>query len=421
MSSFETVLLIIAIVASLLVTLQLLTRLDNNKYATGLLATFMFLQALMNTMFLLVQSGIILDYWYFYRIFSPLGFLIPSLAYLYLLALLKNQTKPRVGDLVHTIPAIGMFLNYIPYFRLSADQKQQVLEAVVNNYSVYVQGQEGFLPESWVTIIRLVMPIIYIPLYYHVLRSTRTQFDPSNPFDKKLRHWAWVFTNAVVTYFGGVMLFLAVYLVPEPIATSPQFNNVMAIIFMFTFMFSAGSFLLFSLYQILSPNVGVGYILAPNPLHQGNGHSAMASSGTSVSGGKIESAVPVSGTRPSDDNELEITKDEIEQVRYVLDTGQVWKSSDVIISDIAREANLSVRKTSFIINRYLGGNVNRVINRYRIIHAKTMITSGYLDDHSMSGLYKECGYKNKVTFFNAFKRETGMTPSEFRAQKVGSH
>lgn len=416
MSSFETVLLIIAIVASLLVTLQLLTRLDNNKYAVGLLATFMFLQALMNTMFLLVQSGIILDYWYFYRVFSPLGFLVPSLVYLYLLALLKNQTKPRVGDLVHTIPAIGMFLNYIPYFRLSADQKQQVLEAVINNYSVYVQGQEGFLPESWVTIIRLVMPIIYIPLYYHVLRSTRTQFDPSNRFDKKLRRWAWVFTNAVVIYIGGVMLFLAVYLVPEPIATSPQFNNFVAIIFMITFIFWAGSFLFFGLYQILNPAVGIGYMMMPhNRDSNGKSHTGQTSLADA------DSAIQERELSPSLTETPDVEDEEIRRVRDLFVNQSIWKTPDIIVSDIAREAQISVRKTSYIINRYFGGNTNTVINRYRVGYAKTLIAEGYLENHSLSGLYKECGFKNKVTFFNAFKRETGMTPSEFRAQKAGSH
>ena len=391
MGTIGTVLLIIAIVASLLVAIQLLFRFDSNRYAVGLLTLFMFTQALMNTMFLLVQTGLILDYWFFYRVFAPLGFAVPSLVYLYLFALLKDIQRPRIQDGIHLIPTIGMAINYIPYFKLSSQEKQQVLEAVVNDYTVYVQGQEGFIPESWVTVIRLILPLVYIPLYYRLLLHTRPQFDPQNQFDRQLRRWVWSFTNAVVLYFAGVMVFLMVYLVPERIASTPEFGQWMNIIFFFTFLFWAGSFLFFSLYQVLNPAVGIGYIFTSN------------------------------GSRVDANPSPEIADGEIQRIRALFDEAKIWQNPHVIVSDIAREAQLSVRKASYIINRFLGGNANTVINRYRIEHAKSLIHSGYLDDYSIVGLVKECGFKNKVTFFNAFKRETGMTPSEYRTQKQGSH
>lgn len=416
MTTFEIVLLVVAIIASLLVAIQLLFRLDSNKYAVGLLAAFMFLQALLNGMFLLVQSGLVVEYWYLYRVFAPLGFLVPSLVYLYLSALLKDQTRPRLIDILHLIPAVGMLINYIPYFRLSTAEKQQVVEAVVNDYTVYVQGQEGFLPESWVTVLRLLLPIIYIPLYYHVLRSTRSQFDQNNPFDKQLRNWAWIFTHAVIAYLGGVMIFLTVYLVPQSIAMTQAYIQLMSVVSVVTFIFWAGSFLFFGLYQILNPAVGIGYMMMPhNRDSNGKSHTGQTSLADA------DSAIQERELSPSLTETPDVEDEEIRRVRDLFVNQSIWKTPDIIVSDIAREAQISVRKTSYIINRYFGGNTNTVINRYRVGYVKTLIAEGYLENYSLSGLYKECGFKNKVTFFNAFKRETGMTPSEFRAQKAGSH
>lgn len=185
---------------------------------------------------------------------------------------------------------------------------------------------------------------------------------------------------------------------------------------MFTFMFSAGSFLFFSLYQILNPAVGIGYMMMPhNRETNGKSHTEQPSLADA------DSAIQERELSPSLTEIPDVEDEEIRRVRDLFVNQSIWKAPDIIVSDIAREAQLSVRKTSYIINRYFGGNINTVINRYRVGYAKTLIAEGYLENHSLSGLYKECGYKNKVTFFNAFKRETGMTPSEFRAQKAGSH
>jgi AraC-like DNA-binding protein len=56
-------------------------------------------------------------------------------------------------------------------------------------------------------------------------------------------------------------------------------------------------------------------------------------------------------------------------------------------------------------------NFNNYINFYRINEAKKRIIEG---EDSISEVQYACGFNSRTTFYTAFKKFTGMPPSEFR-------
>jgi AraC-like DNA-binding protein len=52
-------------------------------------------------------------------------------------------------------------------------------------------------------------------------------------------------------------------------------------------------------------------------------------------------------------------------------------------------------------------------NKLRIQHAMNLMTQGKASEMTLEALASECGFKHRSTFIEAFKRETGKTPSEF--------
>ena len=49
----------------------------------------------------------------------------------------------------------------------------------------------------------------------------------------------------------------------------------------------------------------------------------------------------------------------------------------------------------------------------RIKYATNLLDAGQADELSMDGIGKKAGFSTRSNFYNAFKTETGMTPSEY--------
>ena len=84
---------------------------------------------------------------------------------------------------------------------------------------------------------------------------------------------------------------------------------------------------------------------------------------------------------------------------------------------LARELSVNERLVSRAINRFSNGNFNKFINSFRIAHSKELLTGGKFDHYTIEAIADECGFSNKVSFYNSFKSETGMSPKKFRASK----
>ncbi len=63
--------------------------------------------------------------------------------------------------------------------------------------------------------------------------------------------------------------------------------------------------------------------------------------------------------------------------------------------------------------RCAGKTTRELINFHRVKYAKEKITSGYLDQYTLDALGKEAGFSSRTTFFNAFKKELGQSPTAF--------
>ena len=87
------------------------------------------------------------------------------------------------------------------------------------------------------------------------------------------------------------------------------------------------------------------------------------------------------------------------------------------LSDLAHELSYNERLLSRAINKHSSGNFNKFINSFRIAHSKELLIGGNFDHYTIEAIADECGFSNKVSFYNAFKSETGMSPTQFRALK----
>ncbi len=80
---------------------------------------------------------------------------------------------------------------------------------------------------------------------------------------------------------------------------------------------------------------------------------------------------------------------------------------------LAEETQLPVHLLSAFINKYYKVNFNDFINEYRVHYCKVKILNDEWKYKKLEAIADESGFSNRNTFTAAFKRVTGLNPSEF--------
>jgi AraC-like DNA-binding protein len=97
---------------------------------------------------------------------------------------------------------------------------------------------------------------------------------------------------------------------------------------------------------------------------------------------------------------------------YVNDT--VGRQSPPQVKELAAQLQLSRTEFSRLFAHVVGEQPSKYLRRGQIACAKQLLTNTQL---SMNAIAYQCGFGTRTTFFRAFKRETGLTPSDYRRAK----
>jgi AraC-like DNA-binding protein len=155
-------------------------------------------------------------------------------------------------------------------------------------------------------------------------------------------------------------------------------------------------------------NVGFLYWISVRGIRQKNIESLILSA-ESVTTEKQNTG---STTRQKTDDDIELVKI-IE--RYLLSNKEYLKL-DLTIADVSNCINEHPKRVSNAINLVTKKNFKSYINSFRIKEAKQLLESNSIVDYSIHGIGLEVGFKSKSVFYNAFKKETGLTPHQYKTQ-----
>nr|WP_298994891.1 AraC family transcriptional regulator [uncultured Allomuricauda sp.] len=88
------------------------------------------------------------------------------------------------------------------------------------------------------------------------------------------------------------------------------------------------------------------------------------------------------------------------------------------LEDLSQKIGIPSRELSELINGCLGTNFVSYVNSYRINMAKQLLTNPHETSLTISEIMYEVGFSSRSSFNTSFKKETGMTPSEFREGQI---
>lgn len=112
------------------------------------------------------------------------------------------------------------------------------------------------------------------------------------------------------------------------------------------------------------------------------------------------------------DEELSMLKLSLERVMFV---EKKYLDEDLTLSTLASAISISDKKLSAFLNQYLKTTFYDYVNKYRVASVKEKIKSPEYNNITLLGIAYESGFKSKTSFNRIFKKETGLSPSQFKS------
>lgn len=98
----------------------------------------------------------------------------------------------------------------------------------------------------------------------------------------------------------------------------------------------------------------------------------------------------------------------------LLDNDKPYLEEELNLSILANQLDTTDKKLSTLLNQYMNTTFYDLINSYRIASVKEKMASEKYDGLTLLGIAYESGFKSKTSFNRIFKKETGLSPSEYK-------
>ena len=109
------------------------------------------------------------------------------------------------------------------------------------------------------------------------------------------------------------------------------------------------------------------------------------------------------------------TKNEILfKLEKIMTQEKLFLNSSLNLGEVATKLSVMPRYLSQVINELKGQNFYDFVNAYRIEEAKKILSDPANNNEKILSVLYECGFNSKSVFNTVFKKNTGVTPSEFR-------
>jgi len=128
-----------------------------------------------------------------------------------------------------------------------------------------------------------------------------------------------------------------------------------------------------------------------------------------------EAKTMAAGDKNSDAERLvsDVDRQLFTQLQQLFQSEHLYRDTDLTIDKVALRMKVNKNYLSRAVNRCTGKNFNAFVNEYRIQEAVLMISDG-TPKNSFERVAYDVGFNDRKTFYTAFCKTTGLSPSAFR-------
>ncbi|MFM6942721.1 MAG: helix-turn-helix domain-containing protein [Aquirufa sp.] len=112
----------------------------------------------------------------------------------------------------------------------------------------------------------------------------------------------------------------------------------------------------------------------------------------------------------------ELSKERLKQVDSLIQTYIIEKKFLVpgfAMSDLVKDISTPEHVLTYYFNNFKGTTFLKWKNQLRIEEAIKLLKAGQAEINTLESVGKACGYKSRSNFIQAFKTQTGESPSEY--------
>lgn len=376
-----------SIICSLITAFNLLTSTTPfQRFVNQIFAAYLLVSGYCALLFILINTGVIEKIPHLFKTAAPFNFILPPIAYLYIRAVLKDETRFRKLDLLHFLPFLVFFISYIPFFILRADEKIYFIKKARINLSV----QLGLIPEDIQFYVRALQTGVYTIVQWQLILKFNKYNIPSKlkVFSNQVFNWLKAVATMNALYFiGFIPLIIYSVFVDKHILYTQVFNVSLFIVCM--------AFFSITTYLLLNPIVLYGLDKRYSLTYSSPVQSNIKEQPLSIN---------------NFEREQKILMDYFDSSRPFLNHG-------LSLAEVSVAIDVPQRSISFIINSQMGIRFSDFVNQYRLKVALEEIENGYLYVYTLASLAEKVGFSSVKTMTRTFNKELGMTPTEYAATK----
>ena len=365
-----------------------------SNFNKGIGITFLSYSLVFLSFLISFNLGLILKFPILLRITSPLFFLIPPIFYLTIRNIGKDSKMNWKIDFIHFLPPIIHFLDLLPLYILSNQEKSEIIEMYYPDVFAFIINVQGLIPTLWVNLAYLMCLIFYFILALRLVY----RFPIELKIELKQEKFKNILFSTLVFYFVANIIFILSSI------SIVQFYFIGLDLEVFRRMLLICSFLI-----IYSFNFYFFYNMELSPALQKPGGLHHDQKETMGSVSLINEP-----RSPSDWSDTGLDREDVEsRINQLMEHEKVFLDEGLLLNDFAKKAKIPVRVLPDVLNLMFQKTFKELILERRVGYAKKEIELGYLDKFTLESLRSECGFGSRTAFFYAFKKESGLSPNEY--------
>ncbi len=302
-------------------------------------------------------------------------FLFGPLAYFYVLSCSRKDFKIKPLAWLHFLPAVAVAIYHLPFFMQGGEEK---IQAFADFFLRFDRG----LP-LWFEIGRVIHPVMYFGICIKlVLQYRRNLPNMASSIDHNFHRWLLYFCIfLLLPILTGFIVGVSNYSVLPRTATA-------VILFVFIMSIHIAILVKPSLFQVFP--------------HQ------------------MEMDSPEEEKKKYESSNLQDQKKEkyVSRLLDYMDTEKPHLQSELTLSELSEQVKIPTHHLSQIINEKLKCNFLDFINGYRVKEVQNHLSDPDSKNLTILSLAFESGFNSKSTFYAAFKKQTSMTPNQYRAKQT---
>ncbi len=346
----------------------------NNVFNKRLLGISLLSYALFCLYLAIMYSHLILIWPHLFRLVAPVMYLVAPASYLYVRTTINGETKFRKFDWLHFFPCLFLCIELMPFYFKSADYKLQDIRYYMAHRAEIIYLREGFLEPHFHFIFRTVLAFIYVYFQWKVI----TDFLASAPHKTKLKYE--VLINWLKLY---------------SLLTTATFSLILLTSILGLYFYTLQSFINVSVsLQLLT--ISVILVLRPRVLYSFDEELVLVPNETNKIADKTQ--------------KIKTVKDAINDL---LQNQKHYLNKGYSLTSMAEDLDIPTHVLSATINTEFHLSFRDLINKYRVEYIINSISGQKIANYTFEGIALEAGFNSRTTFYRAFIKVTGETPTTY--------